>query len=757
MRTPGFLFAALFVAASAGAQPFDITKIDPETFRAMAVRIPPGQTPHIDGRLDEEVWTLGPASGDFVQREPDFGAPSTERTEFRILYDDRKIYFGVWLWDSDPSGIMGNEMKRDSGLRRGDQLKIVIDTFHDHRNGFYFSTNPLAALKDANTVENGRTINYDWNIVWENETSVDDQGWYVEIAIPFSQLRFRTTVGESTWGLNLCRIIMRKNEEAYWVPFPREWTANGFARLSNAGVITGLHDLRARRRMELLPYVSPRVQRDFTGPVSTESRTDVGFDFKVGVTDDLIADITYNTDFAQVEADQEVVNLTRFSLFFPEKRQFFTESIGIFDYGKSASSPGGDAAASDPGILPVFYSRRIGLDDGQEVPLIGGGKLTGKVGPYSVGVMNITTDAADVREGGDSRLIDRANYTALRVKRNILSKSSIGAILLNREGGVTDYNRSVGVDVGLMLGPSFTVIGLVARTDSPDAAVADRPGSDVAAVADVGYRTERFSTALQYSDIGARFNPEMGFVTRTDVRATKARAAWTPRPRWRGVRQMFFRGDIEYYEDHEGRLESRSQQFDARLSRQDSSSVRLGVSREHDVLSAPFTTAGTELPIGGYSWTSYSAGFNSNQARRVYGSVNGEAGGYYNGDRQSIRAAVNFQLGRTLLLEPNYTKNWITLPGRPTYETNTLNFRVSQSFSPDLFVKGFVQYNDERRTASFNFLFWYIYKPGSDLYIVYNEGRETDLAGRSSIGSRQGWSRPRNRSLALKMTYWLAR
>jgi hypothetical protein len=748
-RTLGFLLAATCAANAAAGQSFDITKIDPATFRAMAVRIPPGQTPRIDGRLDEEVWALGPASGDFVQREPDYGAPATERTEFRILYDDRKIYFGVWLWDSDPSGIMGNEMKRDSGLRRGDQLKIVIDTFHDHRNGFYFSTNPLAALKDANTVENGRTINYDWNIVWENETSIDDRGWYVEIAIPFSQLRFKTAVGETTWGLNLCRIIMRKNEEAYWVPFPREWTANGFARLSNAGVITGLQDLRARRRMELLPYVSPRVQRDYAAADPAESRADVGFDFKVGVTDDLIADLTYNTDFAQVEADQEVVNLTRFSLFFPEKRQFFTESIGIFDYGKSASSPGGDAAASDPGILPLFYSRRIGLDDGQEVPLIGGGKLTGKVGPYSVGVMNITTDAADVRAGGGSRRIDRANYTALRVKRNILSKSSVGGILLNREGGVTDYNRSVGVDLGLMLGPSFTLIGLVARTDSPDDVLGNRSGSDVAAVADVGYRTERFNTALQYSDIGARFNPEMGFVTRTDVRATKAKAAWTPRPRWRGVRQLFFQGDLEYYENHDGRMESRSQQADIRLSRQDSSSVRMGVTREYDFLSVPFTTAGTQLPVGGYSWTSYSAGFNSNSAKRVYGSLSGEAGGYYNGDRQSVRAAVNFQLGRTLLFEPNYTKNWITLPGRPTYVTNTLNFRVSQSFSPDLFVKAFTQYNDERRTASFNLLFWYIYKPGSDLYIVYNEGRETDLPDR--------WSRPRNRSLAVKMTYWLAR
>jgi hypothetical protein len=746
---------ALICPVVAGAQGFDITKIDPETFRVVAVRITSDQAPRIDGRLDDSVWELGEAQGNFIQREPQYGSPSTEKTEFKILYDDRKIYFGVWLWDSDPSGIMGNEMKRDSGLRRGDQLKIVIDTFHDHRNGFYFSTNPLAALKDANTVENGRTINYDWNVVWENETSIDERGWYVEIAIPLSQLRFKTTVGESTWGLNLCRIIMRKNEETYWVPFPREWTANGFARLSNAGVITGLRDLRARRRLELLPYVSPRVIKDYDAGAPADSKADVGFDFKVGVTDDLIADFTYNTDFAQVEADQEVVNLSRFSLFFPEKRQFFTESLGIFDYGKSASSPGGDAAGSDPGILPLFYSRRIGLDDGQEVPLIGGGKLTGKVGPYSVGLMNITTDRAELRAGGGAQPIERANFTAVRVKRNILSKSTIGGILLNRDGGRTDYNRSFGLDAGFMFGPSFTLIGLIARTSSPDTVLANRHGSDIAAVADAGYKTDRFNTAVQYSDIGGRFNPEMGFVTRTDVRATRAKAAWTPRPRWRGVRQLFFQGELEYYENHAGEVESRTQQFGANMSRQDSSSLRVGAVREHDVLPVPFATAGTVLPIGGYHWTYYTAGYSSNQARRVYGSVNVETGGYYSGDRDSIRAAVNFQVGRTLLFEPNYTRNWITLPGRPTYVTNTLNFRVSQSFSPDLFVKGFVQYNDERRAASVNFLFWYIYKPGSDLYIVYNEGRETDL--RQRFGRDAGWSRPRNRSLAIKMTYWLAR
>jgi len=443
------------------------------------------------------------------------------------------------------------------------------------------------------------------------------------------------------------------------------------------------------------------------------------------------------------------VNLTRFSLFFPEKRQFFTESLGIFDYGKSGSSPGGDAAANDPGVLPLFYSRRIGLDDGQEVPLIGGGKLTGKVGPYSIGVMNVTTGDSDVAGRGITDRRGNANFTAVRVKRNIFSKSSIGGIFLNREGGIAAYNRAAGLDIGMLFGTSTMVSGLVARTVSPETALGGRKGSDLAAVVDFAWKTDRFNTGVQYSDIGERFNAEMGFVTRTDVRVGRAKAAWTPRPRWRGIRQLFFNGDFEYYENHAGRVDSRTSEFSFHLSRQDSSSVRVGVVQNYDFLPVPFATAATELPVGGYGWTNYSAAYNTNQAKRVFGSVTAEAGGYYNGDRQSIRAAINFQVGRTLLFEPNYTRNWITLANRPTHVTNTLNFRVSRSFSPDLFVKGFMQYNDDRRTASFNLLFWYIYKPGSDLYVVYNEGRETDLPDR--------WSRPRSRSLAVKMTYWLAR
>lgn len=741
--------AILFAATPALAQaPFDIKRIDPETFRATALRLKDGQQPEIDGRLTEEAWALAPSQGNFIQREPSFGAPATEPTEFKILYDDSTLYIGVWVYDSAPDGIMGSEMRRDSGLNKGDQLKITIDTFHDHRNAFYFSTNPLGAYKDANTVENGRTINYDWNAVWDNKTSIDDKGWYIEIAIPLSQLRFRTTIGESTWGINLCRILFRKNEESYWVPFPREWGPSGFARVSNSGVLQGLSNLRSRRRMEFVPYLLPSASRDYVMQPDAAASAKYGGDFKIGLTNDLIADLTYHTDFAQVEADQEVVNLSRFSLFFPEKRQFFTESAGIFDFGKAGTSSGGDASASDPGLLALYYSRRIGLVDGQQVPIIGGGRVTGKIGDYTIGVLNITTEEETLA----ARQIDNANFTVVRVKRNVLANSTIGAIALNSDNGISDYNRAAGIDAGFMLGQYVTLTGALGKVFSPGVT----GSGTIAGVGDVAWKSDRFHVGGQYQDVGERFNAEMGYIPRLDIRATKVRAGWTPRPRWGGIRQLLFNGESEYFENHAGRVESRTQAASAQMQRQDTSGAFVSIAREFDNLAAPFTTAGTVLPQGPYSWTTATVSYSTNRTRRVFGSFGGDFGGYYNGDRQAVRGSMSITVGKTLLFEPNFTHNRVLLAGRPLYTSNVLNFRASHSFSPDFYLKGFVQYNDDRKTASFNFLWWYHYKPGSDLYVVYNQGWDTDLPLTSRQVLEQS-RRVRSRSLAVKFTYWLAR
>ncbi|HEX8030931.1 MAG TPA: DUF5916 domain-containing protein [Vicinamibacterales bacterium] len=744
------LFVTVFFLLSSSpvfAQSFDIKTVDPETFRAIAFKITDTQRPDIDGQLNEEAWSLAPVQGNFIQREPDYGSPSSQKTEFRVLYDDKTLYIGVWVWDTDPAGIMGSEMKRDAGLNKGDQLKITIDTFHDHRNSFYFSTNPLGAYKDANTVENGRTINYDWNAVWNNKTTIDGRGWYIEIAIPLSQLRFKTTIGESTWGLNLCRILFRENEESYWVPFPREWGPSGFARVSNAGVLQGLNNIKSRRRIEFVPYVLPTSSRDYVTATDFNNDAKYGGDFKIGVTNDLIADLTYHTDFAQVEADQEVVNLTRFSLFFPEKRQFFTETAGIFDFGKAVSGLGGDAAANDPGLLNLFYTRRIGLVDGQQVPIIGGGRLTGRSGPYAIGVMNISTE----EETLSTRELSNANFTAIRLKRDVLKSSNVGMLFVNSEDGISQYNRAAGIDGGFVLGRHVTMTTVLAKTFSPDTS-----GKDVAGVIDYVWKNDRFNYGGQYLEVGERFNAEMGYIPRVDVRAGKAKAQWTPRPRFGGIRQMFFNGTADYYENHAGLVDSKTQVLSATMSRQDTSSAFAGVTHEYDHLAVPFATAGAILPVGDYSWTYATMSYSSDRTKRLYGTIAADFGGYYSGDRQTLRVNANIQVGKTLLFEPNITHNRVSLQGRSLYTSNVVNFRVSHSFSPDFYLKGFVQYNDDRKTASFNFLWWYHYKPGSDLYVVYNQGWDTDLP-LTSQEAMQSSHRVRSRSIAVKMTYWLAR
>jgi hypothetical protein len=479
------------------------------------------------------------------------------------------------------------------------------------------------------------------------------------------------------------------------------------------------------------------VSRDYLTGTSTDTKAGYGMDVKVGLTSTYNADLTYKADFAQVEADQEVVNLSRFSLFFPEKRQFFTESAGLFDYGRAA------AGSTDAGMLPLYYSRTIGLDAGHEVPILAGGRVTGRSGRTSVGVMNIETDPTAFTSGLQTVDVPRANYSVVRVKRDVLSNSSIGGIFLNREGGRgAAFNRTFGLDGLFTVGKhlDFSVFG--ARTFSPGTS-----GRDWAGAGWVNWKNDLWDFSGQYVDIAERFNAEMGFIARTDIRNGRVAGAWTPRPGWRGVRQLRLNMDASYYENHAGRVESRSH---FALYGSDSSSVGFSIDHNYDYLPFNWATAGGVIPIGGYSWTTARASYTSNQSRPLYGSLSTTLGGYYDGDRRSVSASLNVVPRDTLLVETSYTRNHIVLPASAPYVTNVLSARVSYSFSAALFVKSYIQYNDASHSASLNLLLWCIYRPGSDLYIVYDQGWDTDLPGPRD-------HRVRGRSLAVKMTYWLSR
>ena len=722
----------------------DVHAIDPHSYRAVAVRLPPGAAPTIDGRLNDAEWQLAPVFGNFIQREPQVGAPATEPTEFRVLYDDRMLYIAVWNFESHPGGVVASEMMRDSLQRKGDNIKIVLDTLHDHRNGYYFATNPLGSLKDGLAAENGR-MNWDWDAVWDAKVSKDEKGWYAEFAIPLSQLRFRGNSGEQVWGFNVSRNVIHKREDSFFTPYPREWQPPGFYRVSGSGLLAGLEGLKPRRPLEFVPFVSPAVSRDVDAGTPTKFKRGFGGDLRVGLTQTLNADLTYRTDFAQVEADQEVVNLTRFNLFFPEKRPFFTESATLFNYGR-LNEEGGNTA--DPGLLSLFYSRTIGLSsDGREVPIIGGGRVTGNMGPYAVGFMNLESDETDYAVTGRDVHVPRANYTVARLKRNVLRSSNIGAIALNREGavGTGAYNRAAGVDGVFTLTDSLRVVTLLAKTFSPGA-----DGRDMAGVLDVNWATDRYTAGANYTDIQEAFKAEMGFIPRRDIRHSTLNAAWTPRPRWRGVRQLTLGGGAQYFENHQGTPQSRINSVTFQVTGNDRSTYTVGAVGNYDLLPSPFPLGPNAVPPGGYSWNTVVANFTTNDSLRMYGGGGIETGGYYNGDKQSFRVNLNVLPKETFLVENSYTRNQITLPGAATYVTNTLSTRASYSLSPTLFAKVFLQYNSDRRLASLNVMLWSIYRPGSDLYVVYNQGWDTNAPGPQGL-------RVRNNSLAVKLTRWLSR
>ena len=418
----------------------------------------------------------------FFQREPVEGAPPTERTEVRVLFDDRHLYFALRCFDSEAGRLVANQMRRDADLEQNDNIQIILDPYNDRRGGFYFSTNPLGARQDLLLTDEGRTRNRAWDSVWQSRTRIDSLGWSAEVAIPFDQVRYPDS-DEAVWGINIGRAIRRRNEEVFLVPPPQSYGYWGRYRTSRLAVLKGLGRLRSRPPMAVVPFLLSGTRRDFTAENSSnEYDLDPGLDFKYGLTPSLTLDLSWKTDFAQVEADQEQVNLTRFNLFFPEKRDFFLEGAGIFEFGERVERQG---LGGRPPTL-MFYSRRIGIEEGHNLPVLAGGKLTGRAGPYQVGTLRMTTQAmtfVDEEEEdrfltADGDLFDeeqaelsgeaivdtlevnvldtldvaRTDFTVLRLKRDLPGSSNVGLIAIDKQpGSDADYNRTAGMDFSLSL------------------------------------------------------------------------------------------------------------------------------------------------------------------------------------------------------------------------------------------------------------------------------------------------------------------
>lgn len=704
---PGPILAAgILVLASFGrGAPSDLYQVNAQRARGKV---------SVDGRLDEPDWRRARPVDRFIQTEPNEGRPATEATDVRVLYDEKAIYFGVVCHDSRPDRIVANEMRRDAELRNNDYFEVLIDTYNDHRNAFAFSVNPLGAQRDQLIRDEGANVNREWDGIWEVRTQRTGEGWTAEIAIPFRTLRF-SNLENQTWGVNFGRSIARKREESFWTPILRSYGYMGRLKISYFGHLIGLSGLAQGEKLQVMPYVIGGGNKE-EAAAPFRGTADAGVDLKYRLTSNMTADLTVNTDFAQVESDQEQFNLTPYSLFFPEKREFFLEGADIFRFGERAQEHG------MPTTL-LFFSRTIGLsEDGKEVPVLGGARVTGKAGRYDIGVLDILSGRTSyVNDDGEPVDIGKANASVFRIKRDIFAKSSIGIIGLSRDPlDAGAHNRAAGLDFNLAFGPGFKTDGFLARTFTPGL-----KNDDWAGAVNSSYADDFWDFGLSYTDIGENFNSELGFVPRTDIRKIKLNTGVGPRPRFLGLRQSFIMNNLTYIEDHAGRLLGRDVFSGVWNMFQDGSHLFLGFARSFERLEEDFEIRdGVVIPVGGYAFDSFSAMYSSDRSRDVALGADVRFGEYYNGRLASVGAESFIKISRNFNMELQISRNRFDLPvpgGK--FATMIAGGRFIYSFTPNLYAKAFLQWNDAEDLFKSNILVRWIYRPGANIYFIYNETR----------------------------------
>jgi hypothetical protein len=716
-----------------------------ELYNVAPTRTP--RPPRLDGVLDEEEWQAAAVIDQFIQQEPSEGNPATERTVVRLMYDEGAIYLGVEAYDSRPGGVIATEMRRDSGqLLDEDNFQVIFDTFNDSRSGYMFVTSPLGAKLEQQIAEEGEggyrfssssinaNVNLDWDGVWDVSARPTDQGWVAEIAIPMVTMRF-PEADRQVWGVNFMRNIRRKNEQVYWAPIEKGY---GLTRVSQAGTLTGLGNVDRGMDLRVTPYVlaGGRQDRATTAALAGSGFNDVGLDVKYGVASGLNLDVTLNTDFAQVEVDQQQVNLTRFPLFFPEKRDFFLENAGMFSVKNQGISR----------LADLFFTRRIGLTNGQPVPIIAGTRLTGKVDRHNIAVMNIQTQEVGSRAG--------ENFFVGRYSRDIFARSKVGGIIINKEAiGDTPYNRTFAVDTSLTPHPFLSVTGFLAKTETPD-----RSGQDAAGHVNATWLSPGFRVYSEYTDLQDNFNPEVGFVPRIGIRRSKLHAQWNPRPgRW-GIRSMDPMMNVEYTTDQSNRLLTRRVHHMIGFQFEDGSNFTVIANKQFEQLDVPFQiTSDVTIPPGTYRFWNPSARYNSDPSRRLSVSASYAPQGFFGGTRTDWSTSVNVRASSRIAGQGSFRRSDVDLPGG-AFVADLASMQFDLALSPEMTLRSLTQYNSTTDSISTSVRFNWIYSPGSDIYIAYDELRQDDFLSLDPA-LRHAGSVPwiQNRQLAIKMTYLLSR
>jgi hypothetical protein len=718
--SPGLLLPLVLLlaparAASQAGSSSDAEARDPRALpRPELTAVPVEEAIRLDGRLLEETWRVSPPATGFVQAEPREGAPATEGTEVWIAFDDENLYIGAWLHDSNPEGLVVNDIRKDFDDQTQDAFSVILDTFADHRNGYVFMTNPEGARGDRQVANEGREINTSWDAVWLVETARVADGWTLEMAIPFRALRFDVH-GEGTWGVNFSRTIRRKNEIDYWAPVPRSYN---LMRLSLAGELTGLPLGVEGRDLRVKPYGLAGTVRE-TGGEAFDRQLEAGVDIKYGVTRGLTLDVTANPDFAQVEADEQKVNLTQFSLFFEEKREFFLENSGLFYVGDAARSNRVRLAPTPDEDLLLFFSRRIGLNqEGQPVPIQGGVRLTGQVAGLEVGGIAMRTDGVGTMTGND--------YAVLRLRKNVLSASDVGGIFMMRQGDGPEgtFNRVYGLDSNIRFPGDLDWSTYVIRTQTTE--VTDGQYAYRTSLNREGNFTH---VKVGLMELGEGFRDDLGFYRRTGVRKWFTDAGLRPRPQWYrewGGREIHPHITWTYFEDLDGRMVAKKLHTANSFFFESGAWIEVSANPVFERLESSFNIDSRvdSIPMGGYHWNEWMLRGSTDTSRRVSLNATGIAGGLWSGTQRTVQATVtvkpSYRLETSLGLQR--TAASLDQPDGEfvkTFWTGKANY----SFSRDMFVDALVQYDPTSRQFNSNLRFNFIHHPLSDLYLVWNEQR----------------------------------
>ncbi len=704
-------------AAPARAQSGAPIPVDPETVpRPQARVVAAASNIVIDGRLDEPGWSGVTPITDFVQAQPLEGRAASEATAVRIVYDANRLYIGALCYDSDPEGVVSKSLERDyPGVlsEEMDSFGVTLDTFFDRRNSFIFFVNPRGGVKDGQGFDNGRTRDYGWDGIIEVATTVHDSGWTVEMSIPFKTLRFDPTRDEHTWGVNLLRRIRRKNEVSYWAPLDRR---DRFFRMSRAGTIRGLPRLSAGRNLTVKPFaLAARSSGQLLAEDDRGTDVDGGVDLKYGITPRLTMDLTYRTDFSQVEVDQEQVNLTRFPLFFPERREFFLENSGTFTFGDVNSGPGSPRTGTALRDFTLFHSREIGLEGGRPVPLFGGARLTGRAGEWEVGVLDVQSEAFE----GDPA----ENFGVVRLRRSVLGNSDVGAMFTNRQatgtGSDGQYNRTFGVDANLNVARGLFVNAYLAGSRRLDV-------SDEAARVSVGWRDRLWDVSTAFRHVGEGFEPGIGFVRRRGIRQTYATLGAHPRPNVASILTMNPYVEAHYITDLDGALQTRIGRAALGITFHDGGRFSARVSDRFERLTEPFRVRPeATIPVGNYRFREASVSYSSSQARTLSGGVGISGGGFFDGSRFTINGGARWQPDYHVTIDVDATHNRLRAQGN-SFTADLYSARVKYAYSTSLYFGAFVQYNADVDQLVTNARVNLVHAPLSDVFIVFTERRDVE-------------------------------